>query len=61
MQTNLLCQLIYVGTTLTKYQSLHVTPNMKLYQDRLKHKYDTFELVSPDEMLDCFSPQYILT
>ena len=32
---------------------------MKFYQDHLKHKYNALEFASPDEMLDCFSPQYI--
>ena len=32
---------------------------MKHYQDYLKYKYDTLELASPDEMLECYSPQYI--
>ena len=32
---------------------------MKFYQDCLKLKYNALELASPDEMLDCFSPQYI--
>ena len=32
---------------------------MKNYQEYLKCKYESFELTSPDEMLDCFSPQYI--
>ena len=32
---------------------------MKFYQDHLKHKYNVLELTSPDEMLDCFSPEYI--
>ena len=32
---------------------------MESYQNYLKCKYDTLELTSPDEMLDCYSPQYI--
>ena len=32
---------------------------MESYQNYLKCKYDTLELISPDEMLDCYSPQYI--
>ena len=32
---------------------------MESYRNYLKCKYDTLELTSPDEMLDCYSPQYI--
>ena len=32
---------------------------MKYYQEFLKCKYESLELTSPDEMLDCYSPQYI--
>ena len=32
---------------------------MKYYRDFLKHKYDALEMASPDEMLDCYSPDYI--
>ena len=51
--------LIDIGTTLVKCQPTHLTPSMNYYQDYLKYKYDSLELVSPDEMLDCFSSQYI--
>ena len=50
---------IYIGTTPTKCPLSRLTSNMKYYQDHLKSKYNALELVSPDEMLDCFSPQYI--
>ena len=30
-----------------------------LIENYLKCKYDALELTSPDEMLDCYSPQYI--
>ena len=32
---------------------------MKYYQEYLKCKYESLEITSPDEMLDCYSPQYI--
>ena len=32
---------------------------MRNYQEYLKHTYRLLELTSPDEMLDCCSPQYI--
>ena len=50
---------IHIGITPTKCQPSRLTSNMKYYQDHLKCKYNALELVSPDEMLDCFSPQYI--
>ena len=50
---------IVVGITAPQCQLSHVTPNMKFYQDHLKHKYNALEFASADEMLDCFSPQYI--
>ena len=45
--------------TAAKSQLSYLTPNMKYYQDYLKYRYEAMELTSPDEMLDCFSPQYI--
>ena len=50
---------ILIGTTATKCQLSRLTSNIKYYQDHLKRKYNALELVSPDEMLDCFSPEYI--
>ena len=50
---------IVIGITAPQCQLSHVTPNMKFYQDHLKHKYNALEFASADEMLDCFSPQYI--
>ena len=32
---------------------------MKLYQEYLKHKYNTLEMTTPDEILNCYSPNYI--
>ena len=50
---------IFIGITAPQCQLSDVTPNMKFYQDYLKQKYNALEFASPDEMLDCFSPQYI--
>ena len=50
---------VYVETTTTKCPLSLLTPHMKYYQEFLKCKYESLELTSPDEMLDCYSPQYI--
>ena len=53
---------IDIGTTAAraaKQQQSCLSSHMKLYQEYLKHKYYTLEMTSPDEMLDCYSPDYI--
>ena len=42
-------------TTVETQLSCH----MKKYQEHLKSLYKSLELISPLEMLDCFSAQYI--
>ena len=59
VHTYIITMSIHIGITPTKCQRSHLTSNIKYYQDHLKCKYDALELVSPHEMLDCFSPQYI--
>ena len=50
----------YIGAiTVVNHQHSHLTNNMRTYQEYLKHRYRLLELASPDEMLDCSSPQYI--
>ena len=52
-----------VYTEITAEHSKIVLPQLschvKKYQEYLKYKYDSLELISPLEMLDCFSTQYI--
>ena len=53
---------IDIGTTAAraaKQQQSCLSSHMKLYQEYLKHKYYTLEMTTPDEMLDCYSPDYI--
>ena len=50
---------MYVEATTTKHQRSLLTDHMKYYQEYLKCKYESLEITSPDEMLDCYSPQYI--
>ena len=47
----------YIATETTVETQLSC--HMKTYQDHLKSLYKSLELISPLEMLDCFSTQYI--
>ena len=46
-------------TTAESTESQQLSCHMKEYQELLKTRYKSLELISPLEMLDCFSTQYV--